>query len=182
MGLAREPLTAPGGCAPSASFFRGGLQRSAATVDGSSVRRTRSAHRRYSTRRRHARAQGARVHAVVHRMVRCLGPYEADGGRRYLELGRRVAEFLTEAGHGPDAWTELDGAALVGRLAQAPEEAIEICCNLSAMLPWLIMEQVLSAAEAGRIWRGLQTVCPDEPWAHEYLRSGLEQFGTAGSN
>lgn len=116
--------------------------------------------------------------AGVAKMLELLGPQMPNAGREYLRLARCVESFLAQRGR--RGWGQLDVEAFVFSRARCVTKAIEVCCNLSAMLPHLINSGELSVEDATELWVGLFDVCPEDDAAEAYILQGLEEFGDLG--
>ena len=93
-------------------------------------------------------------------MVRTLWPDDAGERRVYLALACAVQSFL--ALHRLTSWQELDVHAFVQSRARSPRKAIQLCLDLSGMLPWLIRSRELGRDAATRLWLDLYEACPDD--------------------
>ena len=116
--------------------------------------------------------------AGVAKMLELLGPQMPDAGREYLRLARCVESFLAQ--RGGRGWGQLDVEAFVDSRARTEAKAIEVCCDLSAMLPHLIASDELSVEDATELWVCLFEVCPEDEAAEAYILHGLEEFGDLG--
>lgn len=108
-------------------------------------------------------------------MLKLLGPQLPDAGREYIRLARRVESFLAQ--RSLRGWGQLDVEAFVCSRARSMTTAIEVCRNLSAMLPHLIDSKELSIEDASELWISLLEVCPEDEEAEAYILMGLERFG-----
>ncbi len=114
-------------------------------------------------------------------LLEVMGPFLRDGGRMYRCLAERVEAFL--AAHGlRGQWGALDVAAFLAAETRTRREKIETCCNLSAMLAWVVDHDHLDTADARRIWKELREHCPDDRLAHEYIELGAREFAGMGAN
>jgi hypothetical protein len=114
-------------------------------------------------------------------MLMMMGPFMRDGGRMYAELAEHVQAFLAGQGRAGQ-WGELDIPAFLKVEARTRRQRIEICCNLSALLPWLLHNNDLSLEEARRLWQNLRAHCPDDFAAHRYIELGLREFAESDAN
>jgi hypothetical protein len=114
-------------------------------------------------------------------LLEVMSPYLADGGRAYALLAERVEVFL--AGHGlAGQWGSLDVAAFLRAEARTRREKIELCCNLSAILAWIVDYDGVASEDARRIWHDLREHCPEDRRAHLYIEFGAREFAGAGAN
>lgn len=111
-------------------------------------------------------------------MLALMGPRLANAGREYLRLARSVESFLAQ--RSLRGWGRLDVEAFVCTRARSQSRAIEVCCNLSAMLPHLIASGELSIQDATELWVSLLEVCPEDEDSEAYILRGLEDFGDPG--
>lgn len=111
-------------------------------------------------------------------MLERLGPGAPNAAREYLRLAQRVASFLSQ--RGCQGWGQLDVEAFVSSRAEDTGKAIEVCCNLSSILPYLIESGELSVQDATALWVSLLEVCPEDDPAEAYILQGLEEHGDLG--
>jgi hypothetical protein len=114
-------------------------------------------------------------------LLEVMGPFLRDGGRGYAMLAERVEAFLAERGL-QGQWGALDVEAFLRAEARTRREKIEICCNLSAVLAWVVDYDGLANADARRIWGELRAQCPEDRLAHDYIELGAREFAGVGAN
>lgn len=108
-------------------------------------------------------------------MVRTLWPDDAGERRVYLALAHAVQSFL--AVRRLTCWRDLDVHAFVRAKARTPRKAIQLCLDLSGMLPWLIRSGELRREAATRLWLDLYEACPDDENARLSIELTMEHLG-----
>jgi hypothetical protein len=114
-------------------------------------------------------------------LLEVTGPFLSDGGRSYRDLAERVEVFLAARGL-RGQWGALDVAAFLAAETRTRRDKIEACCNLSAMLAWIVDHDRLDNADARRIWKELRAHCPADRRAHAYIELGAREFAGVGAN
>jgi hypothetical protein len=114
-------------------------------------------------------------------LLEVMGPFLRDGGRTYRCLAERVEAFLAARGL-RGQWGALDVAAFLAAETRTRRETIDTCCNLSAILAWVVDHDQVDNADARRIWKELRALCPDDRLAHEYIELGAREFAGVGAD
>ena len=114
-------------------------------------------------------------------LLEVTGPFLRDGGRTYRERAERVEGFLAARGLG-GRWDALDVAAFLATETRTRRDRIEACCNLSAMLAWIVDHDRLDKGDARRIWKELRAHCPADRRAHAYIELGAREFAGVDAN
>lgn len=108
-------------------------------------------------------------------MVESIWPNDAQERRHYLSVAYTVASFL--ASRALDDWKDLDVNAFVSAYAGTAHQAVQLCLDLTGMLPWLINTGELSRADATRLWLDLYRRCPQHADARASIELTFEHLG-----
>lgn len=108
-------------------------------------------------------------------MVESIWPNDPEERRYYLSVAYTVASFL--AARALEDWKDLDVRAFVSTYARAESQAVQLCLDLTGMLPWLIRTGELSRSEATCLWLALYRCCPQHADARASIELTFEHLG-----
>ena len=108
-------------------------------------------------------------------MVESIWPNDPEERRHYLSVAYTVSSFL--ASRALNDWKDLDVHAFVSTYARTASQAVQLCLDLTGMLPWLIQTGELSRAEATCLWLSLYRCCPQHADARASIELTFEHLG-----
>lgn len=108
-------------------------------------------------------------------MVETIWPDDAQERLHYLRVAHAVSSFL--AGRALRDWKDLDVRAFVSAHARSERAAVQLCLDLTGMLPWLIRSAEVSRADATALWLSLYRCCPLHADARACIEMTLEHLG-----
>ncbi len=116
--------------------------------------------------------------AGILEMVRRLWPDDVAQREALVSVAVAVQSFL--AARRLQSWGDLDVDAFVASQARRPRAAIQVCLDLSGMLPWMVRSGELSRADATVLWLSLREACPDDADARASIEMTMELLGDRG--
>lgn len=108
-------------------------------------------------------------------MVESIWPNDPEERRHYLSVAYTVASFL--AARALTDWKDLDVHAFVSTYAPSDGQAVQLCLDVTGMLPWLIKTGELSRSEATGLWLALYRCCPQRADARACIELTFEHLG-----